>query len=85
MRGARKTGKSALLGRLQGKPFEPEYTPSPEIATAFIKWSYKSSDDKIRVEVWDVVDRTLAEESAVGRVSKPSSAPSPPTACARSS
>jgi hypothetical protein len=57
LRGARRTGKSALSMRLQGgNPFAPPpagaagaYVPTPEIATAFIRWAYKSSDDKIKV------------------------------------
>lgn len=68
IRGARKTGKTALLARLQGKPLPPEYTPTPEIQTATITWAYKNSDDKIKVEVWDAVDRVLADEQSLGSV-----------------
>ena len=75
-RGARRTGKTTLSARLQGRnPFAPPpaglggaYVPSPEIDTAFIRWAYKSSDDKIKVEIWDAVDHTLAEEAEVGKV-----------------
>jgi len=68
VRGARKTGKTSLLHRLQGKPFLAEYTPTPEISTAFVNWTYKNSDERIRVEVWDTVDRILADELAIGKV-----------------
>lgn len=68
LRGSRKTGKTALLRRLQGLPFDHEYFPTAEIQTATIRWSYKSSDDKIDVEVWDVVDRVLADEQLLGKV-----------------
>jgi hypothetical protein len=68
VRGARRTGKTSLMHRLQGKPFSSEYTPSKEIDTAFINWTYKNSDDKIKVEVWDVVDTVLEDEVLLGKV-----------------
>ena len=70
LRGARRTGKTSLVQRLQGKAFSAtEYKPSPEISTSYINnWTYKNSDDKIRVEVWDVVDTVLADELNVGTV-----------------
>ena len=60
LRGARRSGKTSLVRRLQGLPLQEEYEPTPEIQTATIRWAYKSSDDKIEVEVWDVVDRVLS-------------------------
>lgn len=65
MRGARRVGKTALLRRLQGLPHAAEYVPTPEIQTATFNWTYKSSDDKIEVEVWDVVDRAIVVGQAV--------------------
>jgi GTPase SAR1 family protein len=47
LRGARRTGKTSLLRRLQGQPVPPEYAATPEIETAVIRWAYKSSDDKM--------------------------------------
>ena len=69
LRGARGVGKSALLARLQGaKVIAPTHVPTPEITTATISWAYKNADDKIEVEVWDVVDRALSEEAERGEV-----------------
>lgn len=68
IRGSRGVGKSALFHRLQGKPLPAEYTPTPEIQIGQIKWTYKSSDDRIRVEIWDVVDRVLTDEVEVAKV-----------------
>ncbi|KAI8093120.1 uncharacterized protein BX664DRAFT_328970 [Halteromyces radiatus] len=58
IRGDVMTGKSTLFNRLQGSEFEEEtYQSTPQIQVANIPWHYKDSNDIVKIEVWDVVDK----------------------------
>lgn len=66
IKGDRNVGKSCLLERLQGRGFIEAYTPSEEINVASIQWSFKATEDVVKVEVWDVVDRGKARARPTG-------------------
>ena len=36
-----------------------QYGPTPEIQTATINWSFKNTEETVKVEVWDVVDKGI--------------------------
>ena len=68
VRGDMSTGKSSLLRRLQGLPFQPDQPPSREINTGHVDWSAPDVEDTVKVEVWDVCDTAKAGAASTDRL-----------------
>ncbi|CAG8724768.1 31213_t:CDS:2, partial [Gigaspora margarita] len=60
IRGDIRTGKTTLFNRLQGESFREEYITTPQIQVANIQWNYNQTNDVIKVEIWDVVDKGIS-------------------------
>ncbi|CAG8725297.1 20657_t:CDS:2, partial [Dentiscutata erythropus] len=59
MREIFRKGAKYNINRLQGESFREEYITTPQIQVANIQWNYNQTEDVIKVEIWDVVDRGI--------------------------
>jgi len=68
IRGERHAGKTQLLRRLQGLEFDTNYVATPEITTAHMIWNCSETDENVKVEFWDVVDKGIQPQSVFAGV-----------------
>eukprot|EP01084_Bolivina_argentea_P131728 232481_1 len=59
IRGDRQTGKSALFHRLEGGGFIKEHRTTAQIQCSHVLWPYKTTDEMVNLEIWDVVDKAI--------------------------
>jgi hypothetical protein len=67
IQGDKCSGKTSLVRMLREEPFLENYDPSSSIAAHSIDWNFKSTNEQVRCELWDVV------ELAVTPTKKPAS------------
>jgi len=65
IRGDRQTGKSALFHRLEGGGFIKEHRVTEQIQCSHVLWPYKTSDEMVNLEIWDVVDKAIIPTNIV--------------------
>lgn len=63
IRGTRKTGKTTLITRMRGFPFDPEYQATPSNETTEIPWKSPSREN-ILVSALDTVEHSLSKTNS---------------------
>ena len=56
IKGDNRVGKTSLLLRLKGYGFDGSYTPTESLNVTSIDWSYKVTDDIVKIDLWEAVD-----------------------------
>lgn len=58
--GSRKTGKTALITKMQAKKLYPDYSQTPVMTATDVMWKPLTRDgDMIKLTIWDVVDKAI--------------------------
>lgn len=56
IKGDNKVGKTSLFLRLKGYGFQAQYNPTETLNVTSIDWSYKATDDVVKIDLWETVD-----------------------------
>lgn len=67
VKGEKCCGKTCLIRMLQQEPFVEQYNATQSIAATHLDWCYKSTNEQVRVEVWDVVDQAKNTKKPVSQ------------------
>ncbi|CAG8587537.1 8521_t:CDS:2 [Funneliformis mosseae] len=67
MQGMFRKGVQYNINRLQGDAFKEDYVTTSQIQVANIQWNYNQTNDVIKVEIWDVVDKGINPTSSSKR------------------
>ncbi|EAY19324.1 hypothetical protein TVAG_452380 [Trichomonas vaginalis G3] len=60
VRGSRKTGKTALITKIQAKKLYPDYSQTPVMTATDVMWNPVTCEgETIQITIWDVVDKAI--------------------------
>ena len=82
VRGDLQSGKTSLFRRMQGMPFVPDLSPTSQLGIGHIDWTPEWCEDRVKVEVWDVVDAATVQRSH-GLITRANSVPETPSSPGR--
>lgn len=56
IKGDARVGKTSLFLRLKGYGFVDDYVPTEDLNVTSIDWSYKNTDDVVKIDLWEDID-----------------------------
>lgn len=62
IKGDKRVGKTSLFLRLKGYGFQETYNPTENLNVTSIDWSYKATDDVVKIDLWEAIDVAVKKD-----------------------
>lgn len=62
IKGDNRVGKTSLFLRLKGYGFQETYNPTDNLNVTSIDWSYKATDDIVKIDLWEAIDLLVKKD-----------------------